>query len=290
MSLSKGKPIPPEIRFVTFDWVVRDWSGAKIKPSTRKCVETIKKAGFQVVGPWPSPELLQATAALGMERLAYVDANESTFPAAIQKALSMKPSRVNVQLWDHDTPPEKALGTWIKMEQMAQQLSLEIDLEIHRDTCTETPEKTYRIAELYRRETGRKLRFCFDFSHIALIKHLHPPYAQRLLDHPDLVQIARQIHFRAFNGHHCQIPVIDNRGHLTLEAKDYLDFVDELLKCWFKGAKGGEVLYATPEQLPPPGYGLTCFPNLWEEVKRLREELERLWNKNLVLWKKSHTR
>ncbi|MDZ4744110.1 MAG: hypothetical protein SGI98_11930 [Verrucomicrobiota bacterium] len=283
----KNNGIPPEIRFFTFDFTVRDWSGAKVKPTIRQCVETIKKAGFKAVGPWPNPELLQATAELGMERIAYVDAKDQTYVESLQKALSMKPSRVNVQLWDHDTPPKVAVETWIKMEKLAGKLGLELDLEVHRDTCTETPEKTYEIADLYLKKTGNKLRFCFDFSHIALVKHVYPPFANRLLDHPDLVQLARQLHFRSFNGHHCQVPVIDQKGKLTPEGKDYLAFADELLKCWLKGAKGGEVLYANPEQLPPPGYGLDGFATLWDEVKFMKDELQKLWDKNLVLWKKS---
>ncbi|MDL5054019.1 hypothetical protein QQ056_10750 [Oscillatoria laete-virens NRMC-F 0139] len=289
MVIASSKIIPPEIRFVTFEWTVRDWSCAKVKPSIRQCVEIIKKAGFQVVAPWPSGEVLEATVDLGMERLSYVDANDKTYAEALQKALSMKPSRVNVQLWDHDTLPKVAVETWIKMERLAEKLGLAPDLEVHRDTCTETPEKTYEIADLYHKKTGRKLRFCFDFSHFAVVKHLSAPFAPRLLDHPDLVQLARQIHFRAFNGHHCQVPVIDSKGRLTPEGRDYLDFADELLKCWFGGAKGGEVLYVNPEQLPiVSGYGLTGFQeNLWEEVKFLRDELHKLWDKNLTQWKRA---
>ena len=68
-------------------------------------------------------------------------------------------------------------------------------IEVHRDTCTETPEKVYEIAALYQKATGKKIRFCFDFSHIAVVKHLSPPYADRLLVRPDLVQLSRQVHY-----------------------------------------------------------------------------------------------
>ena len=61
-----------------------------------------------------------------------------------------------------------------------------VSLEVHRDTCTETPEKTYEIAERYHRATGRMIRFNFDFSHVAVVKHLNPGnYVERLLDHPE---------------------------------------------------------------------------------------------------------
>jgi len=160
---------------------------------------------------------------------------------------------------------------------------LEIDLEVHRDTCTETPEKVYEIAALYQKATGKKIRFCWDFSHIAVVKHLAPPYAARILVRPDLVQLARQFHFRPFNGHHCQVPVTDGKGDESPELKPYLEFLDATLACWFAGAKGGEVLYACPE-LGPFDYALSCFPNVWKDAIYLRGKIEALWKANLLKW------
>jgi len=100
-----------------------------------------------------------------------------------------------------------------------------------------------------------------------VVKHLSPPYADRLLTHPDLIQMARQTHFRPFNGHHCQIPATDGKGHETLEIKPYFEFVDAFFACWLRGAKGGEVLYACPEYGMREGvYGLYCFPNVWKDT------------------------
>src|SRR6202012_834341 len=105
-----------------------------------------------------------------------------------------------------------ACEVWIKTLALAEKLGLEVDLEVHRDTATETPEKTYEIAERFEKATGKPIRFCWDFSHLAVVKHVSPPYAQRLLLRPDLIQNARQMHFRPFNGHHCQIPVTNGKG------------------------------------------------------------------------------
>jgi hypothetical protein len=114
-----------------------------------------------------------------------------------------------------------------------------------------------------------------------------PPFAPRLLTTPKLLQIARQIHFRPFNGHHCQVPVTDGRGKPSLEIKDYLEFLDALLASWFAGAKGGEVLYACPENGPViSGYGLSSFPDVWKDAIVLRGEIDRLWKKHLRAWKK----
>ena len=163
-------------------------------------------------------------------------------------------------------------------------MDLEVDLEIHRDTSTETPEKVYEIAALFKKATGNKIRFCWDFSHLAVVKHISPPYAGRLLTHPDLVQLSRQFHFRPFNGHHCQIPATDGKGHETPEFKHYIDFVDALIACWLNGAKGGEVIYVCPEFGPAnSGYGLSGFPNVWKDAVLLRAKTEALWKANLQL-------
>jgi hypothetical protein len=191
-----------------------------------------------------------------------------------------------VQLCNHDTPPKEAVAIWLKMKPLAKKLGLNIDLEVHRDTCTETPEKVYEIAALYKKATGKQIRFCWDFSHISVVKHLNAPYAERLLVRPDLIQLARQFHFRPFNGHHCQIPVTDVKGHDAPEMKAYMEFLDALLACWFKGAKGGEVIYACPELGPvASGYGLHAFPNVWHDAIHMRAKTEALWKKNLRKWR-----
>jgi hypothetical protein len=119
-----------------------------------------------------------------------------------------------------------------------------------------------------------------------VVKHLGAPYAERLLVRPDLVQLSRQVHFRPFNGHHCQVPATDGKGNETPEFKDYLDFVDAFIACWLKGAKGGEVLYACPEFGPVGGYGISTFPNVWKDAILLRAKTEAIWKANLKKWKK----
>jgi hypothetical protein len=62
----------------------------------------------------------------------------------------------------------------------------------HRGTCTETPEKTYALADAYQRQTGELLPLSWDFSHFAVVKHLVPEnIVKRLLVRPDLIQRAR---------------------------------------------------------------------------------------------------
>jgi len=45
------------------------------------------------------------------------------------------------------------------------------------------------------------------------------------------------------------------------------------------------VLYACPEYgMVDGGYGLFCFPNVWNDTMYLRKEIEKLWQKNLRKW------
>jgi hypothetical protein len=246
-----------------------------------------KKAGFDAVGGGAIPEVTALCQKYGMDYVCYIDGSRKTYRQKLEAAQSTRPARINVQLCDHDTPPKETVAVWIKMDALAQKMGLQIDLEVHRDTCTETPEKVYEIAALYQKATGKKIRFCWDFSHLAVVKHLYPPYADRLLVRPDLIQLARQLHFRPFNGHHCQIPATDGKGHETPEIKPYLAFIDSLLACWFKAAKGGDVLFVCPEFGPiSSGYGLSVFPNVWKDAIFLREKTEALWKANLRKWRK----
>jgi len=268
-------------------WTMQQQPSAAREWSLDEKFKQAKKAGFDAIGSGINPEVAPLCEKYGLDYIAYIDSSMKTYKDKLEAARTTKPSRINVQMCDHDTPPAEAVKVWIKLEAQAVKMGLNVDLEVHRDTCTETPEKVYEIAALYQKATGKKIRFCWDFSHISVVKHLNPPYAERLLVRPDLVQLARQMHFRPFNGHHCQIPATDGKGHETPEIKPYLQFVDDLLACWLAGAKGGEVLYVCPEFGPTAsGYGLTSFSNPWKDAVYLRAQTEALWEKNLRKWKK----
>jgi len=245
-----------------------------------------KKAGFQGIANSPHTETAVLCRKYGMDYLCNIDGNGKTYREKLEAAKAVNPVRINVQFCDHDTPPKQAVKEWLKMDALATKMGLNIDMEVHRDTCTETPEKVYEIAALFKKATGRTMRFCWDHSHFGVVKHLSPPYADRLLTHPDLIQMARQTHFRPFNGHHCQIPATDGKGHETLEIKPYFEFVDAFFACWLRGAKGGEVLYACPEYGMREGvYGLYCFPNVWKDTIYVHGKIDELWKKNLLKWR-----
>ena len=285
--MKKKAVVAPQLKQFAGFWTLTGQPLGGTEWGLAEKIRRAKGAGFTGLGGGASRELADAVHAAGLDYICYIDANDRSYVDRLQAAATTGPARVNVQLWDHDTPPKIAAKTWEKMQPLARQLGLAIDLEVHRDTATETPEKTWEIAERYRKSTGKKCRFCFDFSHLAVVKHLAPPYAKRLLaEHLDLIQLARQMHFRPFNGHHCQVPLTDGNGNLSSEGKHYLEFLDALFACWLKKARGGEVLHACPEFGPVAhGYGLSTFPDVWDDAIRLRAETERLWQQNLAGWK-----
>ncbi len=90
-------------------------------------------------------------------------------------------------------------------------------MEVHRDTCSETPEKPYAIAAGYHKATGKLLTITWDFSHIAVVKPINPPHWERLLVDAQFIQRAQPFHFRPLNGHHCQVFVTDGEDKLSRE-------------------------------------------------------------------------
>src|SRR5205085_225144 len=150
----------------------------------------------------------------GMLVVGYIGSGKAAeFPATVKANKEMGAQHINVQLADEDTLTPEALGLTLLMMQEGQKQGVEPAIEVHRDTCTETPEKTYALADAYQKVTGELLPMTWDFSHLSVVKHLHPGnFAQRLIIRPDLIQRAQQFHLRPFNGHHCQIPVTDGKG------------------------------------------------------------------------------
>ncbi len=277
-------PPAPELRFFAGLWTLRGYPTAEREWTVAEKFAAVKAAGFDGIGGRFVPEAPSLCADLGLDYLLYIDADESDYAAQFAEAVRWKPRRINVQLCEHDTPPADAARAWIALVKRADELGLAIDLELHRDTATETPEKAYEIADRVLQATGRVVSLCLDYSHFAVTKHLAPPFAPRLLERPDLVGPARQIHLRPFNGHHAQVPLTDGQGGLSPEAGPYLEFVDALFALMTKTAQPGDVFYACPENGPkaPGGYGLSCFPDVWTDAIRLRDEARSRWRSALT--------
>ena len=191
---------------------------------------------------------------------------------------------VNVQMLDHDTPTKEAVSLARRVMAVADKLEMDVSIEVHRDTCTETPEKAYALAEGFEKAEKQPLKMTWDFSHPAVVKHLNPPYYKRLIERPDLVQLANQFHLRPFNGHHAQVPALGPGGKLTTEFKDFMEFAEQLLGLWLKAAPPGRELFVCPEQIAG-GYFLSVFADRFKDVKAVRAEIQKAWRRQLKKWR-----
>lgn len=243
----------------------------------------IKAAGFEGFQWFAEPEFAGLSEKYGLAFIGGCDANAANYEQRLRAFVPLKPVRINIQFGDDQMLPAEAARLWIAMNRMAEDLGLVIDLETHRGTCTETPEKTWQIAEIVEQETSQPIRLTFDFSHFAVVKHLVPPYAGHLLQKPALIGGSRQMHLRPFNGHHCEIPATNGHGETAEWAKPWFEFVEAVFACWLnEDAAEERTLWVCPEfGAMGSGYWLPSFPDPWKDALFVRQETERLWQRLL---------
>ena len=274
----------PHLRQIANLWSMRDYPRADAPWEPEAQIDALCSAGFDGVTGHIEPQHGRLAKERDLIVVGFVSSGDDTeFGQLLESQKEVGARQVNVQLADHDTPTQEALRLTHRLFEEGQRIGgLEISIEVHRDTCTETPEKTYALADAYFSDTGLLLPITWDFSHFAVVKHLQPQdFAARLLERPELVAYASQFHFRPFNGHHCQIPVTSGDGSLTRELSDWLPFVADTFSLWWKANGHTErEIFVVPEMGPASsGYNLEGLPNSWEEAARLRPILEKVWNK-----------
>src|SRR5579859_169260 len=273
----------PVLRHIANLWTFMGHPSPENEWLLEQKLRAIKEAGFDGVCWAGSPELGEGVKKLGLIFIGGISSGKAAeFPRLLREQKDAGAHHVNVQLADEDTLTPEALHLAQSLMREGCKLGLEPAVEVHRDTCTETPEKTYALADAYQQATGELLPISWDFSHISVVKHLHPGnYAERMIVRPDLIQRAQQFHFRPFNGHHAQVPVTDGKGNLTQEVKDWLPFAEALLRCWLDGNRNTDrEIFICLEMGPVAGgYALSTFPNSWEDAKILRGEIDNLWKK-----------
>lgn len=283
--MPKPAPAAPRLYFTANLWTLWDYPNPKKEWSLDQKLAAIKEAGFDGFTSLLDPELGALAEKHQLIPIGYfASAKPAEFRKLIQQNQDAGARRINVQLADHDTPVDKAVALAIRVVEEGEKLGIPCDIEVHRDTCTETPEKTYAIAAGFKKATGKLLPMTWDFSHLSVVKHLAPEnYAERLLVAPKLVQHARQFHFRPFNGHHCQVPVTDGAGKLSLEVTQWLPFAEAVYATILAGPQTGQEIYACPEMGPVRGgYNLAQLPSSWEDAKVLRGLLAKSWKKALA--------
>jgi hypothetical protein len=267
-------------------WPLTQYPSAKREWSMGRKVRELKDAGFSAFGAGvAAPGAVEASKAEGMPILVYVDVvSVKETRSRLDLVADIGPPMINVQLGDHDTPTSRAVRIAVAVMRESRKLGLEnTHIEVHRDTATETPEKSFAIIDGYKKATGEDLSICWDHSHFSVVKHLRPNnYVERLIVRKRLIQVSRQFHLRPFNGHHCQVPVTNGKGGLSPEFRDWIVFVDALFDCWLSGPRPGNELWVVPELGPPmSGYGLSCFPDVFGDLKVCRREILKSWNRAL---------
>lgn len=254
--------------------VGREW------PLERK-VAAIKAAGFAGVQAGCRPELFPLLREHGLAWLGAFDAVDARhFKRQIAECVTGGAIMATAQIGEHDTPTKDATALVQALLSAARKQGLRVQIETHRDTATETPEKFAAIAQGYRKATGRLLPVTWDHSHFALVKHLRATdFIPRLLADSQLVQHSRCFHCRPFNGHHCQIPVRTPAGRFTPEFRDWLVFVQALFSQWLDAARDTDELWIVAEQGAAfNGYNLSGFNPPWEDAILCARALRRTWS------------
>jgi len=284
-SKNSDKNDRPKIRFMATLWTLTGYGSKKKEWTVEQKLKQIKKVGFDgFLGrvPLVTPEQVANSG------LIFAATSDMAYAKDVKpklRAIKAAGARcVNIQMLDHDTPMKRAVDLARRVIAAGDELEIDVAIEIHRDTCTETPEKAYALARGFEKAEKRPLKMTWDFSHPAVVKHLSPPYWDRLAEREDLIQLAQQFHFRPFNGHHCQIPALGHDGKLTPEFKDWLVFADRVIQCWLSAATPGREMFVCPEQ-GAPGYDLSVFPDRWEDVQVIRDEVRKVWRRRVKKWK-----
>jgi hypothetical protein len=270
------------LKLVATTWTLTEYPSAKRPWSPARQVREIVEAGFEGVQARHGHPILPLARAAGLEIVGGCDFGSVAEVEPRLRALREDGAvHVNCQVADHDTPTSGALPIVRRIISAGDRLGMKPAIEVHRDTCTETPEKAFALADAYRRATGRPLRMNFDHSHPAIVKHLAPPYWARLGERLDLLRMGELIHLRPFNGHHCQIPVTDGRGRLSPEFQAWLPFCESAFAAWLAGGRG-RTLLAVPELGPRAGgYCLSAFPDVWEDKLVAAREIRKAWGRAL---------
>jgi len=272
----------PSLKIHVNYWSLLDEAGVATEGDIRTHLEKICEAGFD--GYCGTPDMPKIKSLLNEYGLRYGGAFDAgsvdEFGPKIAANLEIDDGPMNCQLADHDTPTEQAVELTIALMEESQKQGARVHLEVHRDTCTETPEKTKAILDGFKAATGAYPLVNYDFSHPAVVKHLVPSNTiERLFDDQtvEVFQLANLWHIRPFNGHHCQIPITDGKDGFSPEYEDCRPFIREAIRHWLAGPRPGNELWVVPEQGCTVGYQLSTFPPVWHEAVALGKDLQKIW-------------
>jgi hypothetical protein len=148
----------PQLKMVLNLWTLVGYPGPeKQEWSSRKKLEEAAKAGFDGIGRRAnSPFSVEDSKQLGLLTVGACDIGSvKEVRSTLQDLKDIGARHINVQLCDHDTPLPKSLPIAVKIMEESKKLGLKAAIEVHRDTCTETPEKAFALADAYQQKTGK---------------------------------------------------------------------------------------------------------------------------------------
>ncbi len=272
-----GKDAERDLCLFATLWSLRQYPSKTKEWSWTRKFAAIRDAGFDGVFSPPMP-VLGERGNLSYLGVASLDASEKV-EASLRAVKALGAVGVDIQLGDYDSKLTEMAKLAVRIRDVARDLELPFAIETHRDTFTETPEATLSLAQEYRRETGAPLPLCLDHSHFAVVRHLAPAaFWERLREPEELLEAATQFHLRPFNGHHCQVPVLNAAGRRTPEYRDWLSYSASLL-TYLKAQPRTEPVLAVPELgNANPAYGLSCFGDTWRDAQAVARDLRRQWH------------
>lgn len=277
----------PTLKILVNPWSLLDEGDPTTEAGLRSHLEKVKAVGFDSYSSgldFPKAKELIREYGLGFGG-AFDAGSVEEFAPKITACLEIGDGPINCQLADHNTPTDEAVELTIAFMAEAKKQGAKVHLEVHRDTCTETPEKTQAIVNGVKAATGEYPCMNYDFSHPAIVKHLLPcDYIERLFE-PEIVPVFQQCklwHVRPFNGHHCQIPITDGRCVFSPEYEDCRPFIREGIRHWLAGPRTDNELWIVPELGCTGGYNLSCFPNIWQDTTILGNDIKQIWAEELA--------
>ena len=274
MSVAHG-PSRPLWLFAAL-WSLRQYPSLRREWSWTKKFTAIRAAGFDGIFAPPQPQVAERGSLRYLAVTSLRDPKDVA--AALRAAKSLGALAIDIQLANFDIPLSRAVALARRIRDVAQELELPFAIETHRATFTETPEATLALCRAYAKATGERLPLCIDHSHFAVVRHLAPKaFWPRLREPAELLASAAQFHLRPFSGHHCQIPVLNPRGHRTPEYRDWQGYAAELFAHLRAQPTTDPVLVVPEMGNAAPAYGLSCFGDNWRDVQALSRDLRRQW-------------
>lgn len=257
-------------------WSLREYPTKTDEWSWAKKFAAIRDAGFAGIMSPPREELA------GRGDLVYWSIGslgvKHDVGAFFDQVKELGATHATIQLGDVDTPVRDAIGVAQRVMIASVEAGIPATIEAHRDTFTETPEKMWALCDGYRELTGEILPVCFDHSHFAVVRHFAAPYWPKLNERPDILAGCPRFHMRPFTGHHCQIPATLDGVKRTPEYALWSDYARELMR-FLKTQGTATDIHMVPELgNAAPAYGLSCFPDIWEDAKVIGADLRRWWH------------